>query len=94
MQFKDQDSKRFWDDPDNYSSKRIAPDVRKALYTKLQILDAAHSINDLRVPPGNRLEKLKGNRSDQWSIRVNQQWRLCFVWKENEAKEVEFDDYH
>jgi proteic killer suppression protein len=58
------------------------------------MLDAAESLDDLRVPPGNRLEKLKGDRDGQHSIRVNDQWRICFVWKDGGAQDVEIVDYH
>lgn len=58
------------------------------------LLDAAESINDLRKPPGNRLEKLKADRQGQHSIRINDQWRICFVWKDGDAYEVEIADYH
>ena len=58
------------------------------------MVDAAESLDDLRVPPGNRLEKLKGNREGQHSVRVNDQWRVCFVWKDGDAQEVEVVDYH
>ena len=58
------------------------------------MLDAAESIDDLRVPPGNRLEKLKGKREGQHSVRVNDQWRVCFKWKDGDAHEVEVVDYH
>lgn len=58
------------------------------------MLDAATSLNDLAVPPGNRLEKLPGDRVGQYSIRVNEQWRLCFTWNGHEAEGVEFNDYH
>jgi proteic killer suppression protein len=58
------------------------------------MLDAATSLDDLRVPPGNRLEKLRGERAGQWSIRVNDQWRLCFEWRQSDATEVEMVDYH
>ena len=58
------------------------------------MLDAAESLDDLRVPPGNRLEKLKGDRDGQHSIRVNDQWRICFVWKDGDAQDVEIVDYH
>lgn len=61
---------------------------------KLWMLDAAASINDLRVPPANRLEKLKGKRKGQFSIRVNDQWRICFKWQRQDAYEVEIIDYH
>jgi len=61
---------------------------------KLVALDAADALDDLRVPPGNRLEKLKGRRSGQYSIRVNDQWRVCFSWKDGDAHDVEIVDYH
>jgi proteic killer suppression protein len=58
------------------------------------MLDAAQNLNDLRVPPSNHLEALKGNRKGQMSIRVNDQWRICFIWQDNEAYDVEIVDYH
>ena len=61
---------------------------------KLLILDAAEQLSDLRVPPGNRLEKLAGNRVGQFSIRVNEQWRICFRWRDTDAYDVEIVDYH
>jgi len=61
---------------------------------KLQILDSAADLNDLRVPPGNRLEKLVGDRRGQHSIRINDQWRICFRWTEDGAHDVEIVDYH
>ena len=61
---------------------------------KLSILDAATSLDDLRTPPGNRLEALKGDRKGQHSIRINDQWRICFVWKAPDAEDVEIVDYH
>jgi proteic killer suppression protein len=61
---------------------------------KLEMLDAAHRLEDLRVPPGNRLEALAGDRKGQHSIRVNDQWRLCFVWRDGGAEQVEIVDYH
>lgn len=62
--------------------------------SKLALVDAATSINDLRVPPGNRLEKLRGDREGQWSVRINRQWRVCFRWENNHAHDVEIVDYH
>ncbi len=70
------------------------PDILKAGLRKLRILDAATSLEDLKSPPGNRLEKLSGDRAGQWSIRVNDQWRICFVWREGDAYDVEMVDYH
>ena len=61
---------------------------------KLQMLDAAKRLDDLRVPPGNRLEALKGDRAGQHSIRVNERWRICFVWRAGESSAVEVVDYH
>jgi toxin HigB-1 len=70
-------------------------DIQRTALRKLRIVDAATSIIDLRVPPGNRLEKLIGDREGQHSIRVNDQWRICFAWtEENNATEVEIVDYH
>ena len=74
--------------------KKIPPPVQRPALRKLLLLDAAESLDDLRVPPGNRLEKLRGDRDDQYSIRVNDQWRLCFYWEDGDAREVEITDYH
>lgn len=74
--------------------RRLSPDIQRIAYRKLVVIDAAESLNDLRIPPGNRLEKLKGNREGQHSIRVNEQWRICFRWKEGDAYDVEIADYH
>lgn len=66
----------------------------RTAYRKLTMIHAAENIQDLRSPPGNRLEKLKGDRAGQYSIRVNDQWRICFVWHKKNAYGVEIDDYH
>jgi proteic killer suppression protein len=76
------------------ASKRLSAEVQRVAYRKLVVIDAAESLNDLRIPPGNRLEKLKGNREGQHSIRVNEQWRICFRWKDGDAYDVEVADYH
>ncbi|MBI5120289.1 MAG: type II toxin-antitoxin system RelE/ParE family toxin [Rhodospirillales bacterium] len=68
--------------------------IRAQAERKLEMLDAAATIDFLRSPPGNRLEQLKGDRQGQWSIRINDQWRLCFVWQDGGADEVEIVDYH
>lgn len=73
---------------------RLGTDLQRAAQKKLRLLNAADSINDLRVPPGNRLEKLVGNRSGQHSIRINDQFRICFVWTESGPTNVEITDYH
>ena len=75
-------------------SKKLPGDVQRIARRKLEVLDAADSINDLRIPPSNRLEKLKGSRGRQHSIRINSQWRICFEWRGEDAYEVEIIDYH
>lgn len=69
-------------------------DLQRTMLRKLVVVDAAEALDDLRVPPGNRLEKLKGDRAGQHSIRINDQWRICFRWKDGDAHEVEIVDYH
>ncbi len=68
--------------------------IARVVRRKLRQLEIANQLNDLRVPPGNRLEALKGNRSGQHSIRINDQWRLCFRWTDAGAEEIEIVDYH
>ena len=72
----------------------FARPLQQAALRKLLILNAAASLDDLRAPPGNRLEKLVGNREGQYSIRINDQWRVCFRWEDGEALDVEIVDYH
>ena len=72
----------------------LHPDLQRTANRKLEMLDVSRTIDDLRVPPGNRLEKLKGDREGQWSIRVNDQYRICFNWTDAGPSEVEFVDYH
>jgi len=74
--------------------RKIPQDVQRSALRKLLMLHAAASLDDLRSPPGNRLEALRGNRAGQHSIRVNDQFRICFVWQESNAWEVEIVDYH
>ena len=73
---------------------RLPQDIQRGAQRKLMILNSATSINDLRVPQGNRLELLSGNGDGEYSIRVNDQWRSCFVWTDGDAHEVEIVDYH
>jgi proteic killer suppression protein len=68
--------------------------VLRAALRKLLLLDAAEGLNDLRVPPGNRLERLRGAREGQHSMRINDQWRICFRWRDGDAYDVEIVDYH
>lgn len=88
--FRDRDTKALFD---GKGGRRLAA-APKAALRKLDMLDAAHALEDLRVPPGNHLERLKGDRAGQYSIRVNDQWRLCFIWTEDGPEEVELVDYH
>ena len=74
--------------------RKFSADVARRALIKLDMLDAAESLTDLRVPPGNRLEKLSGDRRGQFSIRINDQWRVCFRWIDGEAYDVEIVDYH
>ena len=75
-------------------SRRFAGQVGRAALKKLLLLDAAETVEDLRSPPGNRLERLTGARKGQYSIRVNDQWRVCFRWERGNAADVEIVDYH
>lgn len=74
--------------------KGFPPDLVRIARRKLRAIDAAVAVRDLTAPPGNRLEKLKGDRAGQWSIRINDQWRVCFVWTDDGAHDVEIVDYH
>ena len=75
-------------------STKYPRDIQRTARRKLIYLDDAEDLQDLLAPPGNRLEKLKGNRSGQYSIRINDQWRICFEWFDNKARNVEILDYH
>ena len=94
MEFKDRDLEAFWEDPDMNPPRRIPSQLRRIVYRKLQMIDAAADLRDFRIPPSNHLEKLQHDRAGQHSIRVNDQWRLCFTWTPEGAKGVEFCDYH
>ena len=74
-------------------SRRLPPDLQRATLRKLRVLSRAKELRDL-ASPGNRLEKLRGDRERQFSVRINQQWRICFVWRDGDAFEVEIVDYH
>jgi proteic killer suppression protein len=75
-------------------SQKFATEIQRAALRKLRMLNRAMVLQDLKVPPGNRLEELRGKRKGQHSIRINDQWRVCFIWHENNACEVEIVDYH
>jgi toxin HigB-1 len=75
-------------------SRKLPPDIQEVARRRLSYLDAAKNLADLRAPPGNRLEALKGKRKGQYSIRINDQWRICFRWRDGTAQNVEIVDYH
>jgi len=89
--FKYKETEKIWNQ--NYS-KRLPYDIQRIGYRKLIILHRSKDLNDLRIPPGNKLQQLSGNRKGQYSIRINDQWRICFYWKDGIATEVEITDYH
>ena len=75
-------------------SKKLPNDIQKIAFRKLRMLNRAYIINDLRIPPGNQLKPLHGIREGQYSIRINDQWRICFKWANHDAYDVEIVDYH
>jgi proteic killer suppression protein len=75
-------------------SRKLPSDIQQVALRKLRMINNSVTINDLRVPPANRLEKLSGDRAGQWSIRINDQWRVCFRWEGSDAYDVEIADYH
>lgn len=89
--FKDPEAERIFK---RERSRKLPQNIHRAALKKLLVLDAADALADLRVPPGNRLEKLSGDRKGQHSIRINDQWRICFHWKNGDALDVEIADYH
>lgn len=89
--FRDADSERLWT---SGRCNRLPADLNRLALKKLYILNAALALENLLVPPGNRLEKLKGNRKGQYSIRMNDQYRICFEWRNGNAHRVEIVDYH
>jgi proteic killer suppression protein len=89
--FSDKETKKIYHR--NYS-KKIPEEIQRRAYRKLLQIDLMNELEELRSPPGNRLEKLKGEREGQHSIRINQQWRICFEWKDGDALDVEIVDYH
>ena len=89
--FRDADTRRLWE---TGLSRRIPAKIRRVAARKLAMLNNVADVELLRIPPANRLEKLAGNRKGQYSIRVNDQYRICFVWRDSNACEVEIVDYH
>lgn len=89
--FKCKETERIWQ---GQSSRAFPPDMQDQALRKLRLLDAALTLNDLSKPPSNRLKLLKGGRKGQMSVRINDQWRVCFRWNDGEASSVEIVDYH
>jgi toxin HigB-1 len=89
--FADEETALIWS---GRRSRRLPFDMQAKVLRKLRLLNQARALNDLRVPPGNRLEALKGERAGQYSIRVNEQWRICFAWREGGPADVQIVDYH
>ena len=87
--FRDNETERIWL---GEFSKRLPADIQPAARRKLRMLNNAQDLTDLRVPPANRLERLKGKRHGQYSIRINEQWRVCFAWSRGDAYDVEITD--
>jgi toxin HigB-1 len=89
--FKDRETQQIFT---RQRSRRLPPDIQQIALRKLRMLNNAHTLNDLQVPPANRLEKLAGERARQYSIRINDRWRICFEWRDGDAYNVEIIDYH
>jgi proteic killer suppression protein len=89
--FADKEAEKIWG---GTPSRRLPADIQSVCRRKLRMLGNAFTLDDLRVPPANRLEALKGNRKGQYSIRINDQWRICFRWIDGDAHDVEIVDYH
>ena len=91
ISFKDKEAEKIWD---GTFSRRFPRNIQQIMRRKLRMLNNAKNLSDLRIPPNNKLEKLKGDREGQYSIRVNDKYRVCFEWNDNNASSVEIVDYH
>jgi len=89
--FKDDETEKIFN---RYYSRRLPSDIQQVALRKLRMLNNAATLTDLRIPPANRLEKLRGDRKGQHSIRINERWRICFEWRDEDAYQVEIVDYH
>jgi len=89
--FQDRETERIFR---RQRSRRLPPDIQRNARRKLELLDAAETLEDMRIPPANRMERLSGNREGQYSVRINNQWRICFTWRDGNAYDVEIVDYH
>ncbi|ADH86865.1 type II toxin-antitoxin system RelE/ParE family toxin [Desulfurivibrio alkaliphilus] len=91
VSIKDSETAKVWA---GYFSRKLPTSIQAVARRKLRMINNARAIDDLRIPPANRLEKLSGNRAGQWSIRINDQWRICFTWNNGQVEQVEICDYH
>lgn len=91
VDFSCQETEKIWG---GNRSKRLPSDIQQVARRKLRMMNNAKQLSDLKIPPNNRLEALKGNRKGQYSIRINRQWRICFTWKGSHAHDVNIVDYH
>ncbi|MGQ0741312.1 MAG: type II toxin-antitoxin system RelE/ParE family toxin [Alphaproteobacteria bacterium] len=89
--FRDSETALIWQ---GRRSRKFPVDIQQVALRKLRMLNRARDLRDLRIPPANRLEPLKGSRAGQWSIRINRQWRVCFRWQNGGTDDVEIVDYH
>ena len=89
--FKDKETQKIFE---RKRSRKLPSDIQQVALRKLRMLNRAETLQDLRVPPANRLERLLGDREGQYSIRINDQWRICFLWQDGDALDVEIVDYH
>jgi toxin HigB-1 len=89
--FKDKETQKVFE---RERSRKLPSDIQQVALRKLRMLNRAETLQDLRVPPANRLERLVGDREGQYSIRINDQWRICFLWQDGDALDVEIVDYH
>lgn len=90
-EFGDKESEKIWN---GIRSKKLPNKIQHIVRRKLRMLNSAQDVNDLRIPPANRLEKLKGDLKEYYSVRINNQWRIIFQWKNNDAYDIKIVDYH
>jgi proteic killer suppression protein len=94
LEFSDQSTEDIFNGDDSKAARKVPKELWSVAHRKLDMINAAHEIGDLKVPPGNRLEKLKGSLAEFYSVRINDQFRIIFKWKEGNADSVQITDYH